>query len=179
MPPEIKNDSRRDFVRRTLPWLLAVVMLVIYALTLNPWVSLLNLDTVARVSGWVWLPDFGGPLFHLIMLPFWMLPVRAIPVALNLFSAICAALTLGLLARSAGLLPHDRTEAQVARERNDFALLTLRSAWLPSVLAVLLCGLQLTFWECATNGGPQMFDLLLFAVVVWSLLEYRLDNREW
>lgn len=179
MPPEIKIDPRRDFVRRTLPWLLAVAMLVVYALTLNSWVSLFNLNTVARVSGWIWLPDFGGPLFHIVTLPFRVLPVGAIPMALNLFSAFCAALTLGLLARSVGLLPHDRTEAQVIRERNDFALLTLRSAWLPTVAAVLLCGLQLTFWESATNGGPQMFDLLLFAIVVWSLLEYRLDNREW
>jgi tetratricopeptide (TPR) repeat protein len=179
MPTEIKNDPRHDFTRRILPWLVAAVMLVVYYLTLNPWVSLINIETVARVSGWTWTPDFGGPLFHLVMLPFRMLPAGAIPVALNLFSAICAALTLGLLTRSVGLLPHDRTEAQVIRERNGFALLTLKSAWLPSLLAALLCGLQLTFWELATNGGSAMFDLLLFAFVVWSLLEYRLDEREW
>jgi tetratricopeptide (TPR) repeat protein len=179
MPTEIKNDPRQDFVRRILPWLVAAVMLAVYCLTLNPWVSLINVDTVARVSGWQWTPDFGGPLFHLITLPFRLLPTGAIPVALNLFSALCAALTLGLLTRSVGLLPHDRTEAQVLRERNGFALLTLRSAWLPPLLAAFVCGLQLTFWEYATNGGSAMFDLLLFAFVVWSLLEYRLDEREW
>ena len=42
-----------------------------------------------------------------------------------------------------------------------------------------VCGLQLTFWERATNWTGEMFDLLLFAVVIWSLLEYRLDEREW
>ena len=125
------------------------------------------------------MPDFGGPLFHLVTLPFRALPAGTRPVALNLFSAVCAALTLGLLTRSVGLLPHDRTEEQVARERNGFALLSLKSAWLPPLLAALLCGLQLTFWEWATNGGSVMFDLMLFAFVVWSLLEYRLDEREW
>lgn len=179
MPAETKNDPRHDFVRMILPWLVAVVMLAVYCLTLNTWVSLINLDTVARVSGWMWTPDFGGPLFHLVMLPFRMLPAGTIPVALNLFSALCAALTLALLTRSVGLLPHDRTEAQAIRERSGFALLTLKSAWLPPLLAALLCGLQLTFWEQATNGGSTMFDLLLFAFVVWSLLEYRLDEREW
>ncbi|HTR40164.1 MAG TPA: DUF2723 domain-containing protein [Pseudomonadales bacterium] len=183
MPTEIKNDPkndpRRDFTRRILPWIVVIVMLGVYCLTLSSWVSQINLDTVARVSGWMWSPDFGGPLFHLVMLPFRLLPVGVIPVALNLFSAVCAALTLGLLARSVGLLPHDRTEAQIIRERNGFALLTLRSAWLPTLLAVLLCGLQLTFWEQATNGNSAMFDLLLFAFVVWSLLEHRLDKAEW
>ncbi len=42
---------------------------------------------------------------------------------------------------------------------------------------MLVCGLELTFWEQATNGTPEMFELLLFAFVVWSLLEYRLDER--
>jgi tetratricopeptide (TPR) repeat protein len=179
MPTEIKNDPRRDFVRRFLPWLLAAAMLALYLCTMNHWVSLLDLGVVARLSGWIWVPDLNSPVFYLATLPMRFLPATAIPFALNLFSAGCAVLTLGLLARSVGLLPHDRTEPQLVRERNDFALLSRRSAWLPPVLAVLLCGLQLTFWEFATNGCVEMFDLLLFAVVIWQLLEYRLDGREW
>ena len=76
------------------------------------------------------------------------------------------------------LLPHDRTEAQRKREHSDFSFLTLGSAWLPPVLAVAVCGLQMSFWENATNYTGEMFDLLLFAFVIWSLLEYRLDERE-
>jgi hypothetical protein len=64
-------------------------------------------------------------------------------------------------------------------EHSDFSFLTIGSAWLPPVLAVLVCGLQLTFWEQATNWTGEMFDLLLFASVIWLLLEYRLDEREW
>ena len=51
---------------------------------------------------------------------------RRFPVALNLFSAVCAALTLGLLARSVAILPHDRTDAQREREHSDFSFLTIR-----------------------------------------------------
>ncbi|HEV2318274.1 MAG TPA: tetratricopeptide repeat protein, partial [Verrucomicrobiae bacterium] len=38
--------------------------------------------------------------------------------------------------------------------------------------------LQLTFWEYATNHTGEMFSLLMFAFVIWSLLEYRLDEHE-
>jgi tetratricopeptide (TPR) repeat protein len=179
MPNEVRIDARRDFTRRVLPWLVTVAMLTVYALTLNHWVSLSSVSTVARVSGWLWSPAFNSPLYYLVTLPLRMLPVATIPVALNIFSATCAAFTLGLLARSVGLLPHDRTEAQQLRERNDFFLLTIRSAWFPPLLAALLCGWQLTFWEMSTNGGNETFDLLLFALVVWLLVEYRLDGRVW
>src|SRR5205823_2695851 len=59
--------------------------------------------------------------------------------------------------------------------------------------AVLICGLQLTFWENATvfstamtssatpaswGAGSEMLDLLLFAFVIRCLLEFRLHERE-
>jgi tetratricopeptide (TPR) repeat protein len=179
MPNGVRIDARRDFVRRVLPWLIAASMTLFYVLTLNHWVSLANLGDLATISGWIWTPQFNNPLFRLANMPLRLLPAAAVPVALNIFSAVCAALALGLLARSVGLLPQDRTEAQQVRERNDFFLLTIRNAWLPPVLAALLCGLQLTFWKTATNGGSEVFDLLLFAFVVWSLVEYRLDGRVW
>src|SRR5207244_5605639 len=52
---------------------------------------------------------------------------------------------------------------------------------------VLICGLQLTFWENATSAnsiqppfgaGIEMLDLLLFAYVIRCLLEFRLEQRE-
>ena len=178
MTTETRTDPRKNFVPRFLPWLLAVAAFAVYWLTLNRWVSLFNLNSVAKISGWTWQPEVTSPVLFLVTYPFRWLPAAQIPVALNLFSAVCAALTLGLLARSVALLPHDRTEAQRRRERSDFSFLTIRSAWLPPVLAVLVCGLQMTFWENATNCTGEMFDLLLFAFVIWSLLEYRLDERE-
>ena len=179
MTTETRTDPRKNFAPRWLPWLLVAASFAFYWFTLNRWVSLFNINPVATVSGWTWQAELMNPLWLLVTYPFRWLPTPQIPLALNLFSAVCAALTLGLLARSVALLPHDRTDAQRKREHSDFSFLTIRSAWLPPVLAVLVCGLQLTFWEQATNWTGEMFDLLLFASVIWLLLEYRLDEREW
>jgi tetratricopeptide (TPR) repeat protein len=179
MTTETRTDPRKKFAPRFLPWLLAVAAFALYWFTLNRWVSPFNLGYVAKISGWSWQLDIANPILFLVTYPFRWLPAPQIPLALNVFSAVCAALTLGLLARSVALLPHDRTDAQRRRERSDFSFLTIRSAWLPPVLAVVVCGLQLTFWEQATNWTGEMFYLLLFASVIWLLLEYRLDEREW
>ncbi len=62
-------------------------MLVVYWLTMNHWVTLLNLGEVAAVSGWIWQPQIFNPLTLLVTLPFRWLPAAHIPLALNLFSA--------------------------------------------------------------------------------------------
>ena len=178
MTKEVRKDPRKRFVPRFLPWLLGTAALLFYGFTLNRSFSLSNLTEVARLSGWTWLPEFTGPVQFAATYPFRWLPPALLPVALNFFSAVCAALTLGLLARSVVLLPQDRTDAQRKRELSAFSFLTTWSAWLPPVLAVAVAGLQLAFWQHATNYTGEMLDLLLFAFVVWSLAEYRLDERE-
>jgi tetratricopeptide (TPR) repeat protein len=177
MPKENQTDPRKTFAPRLLPWLLGVAMLLVYGLTLNPWVTLANLMPVAKVSGFIWQPEFYSPLMFLATYPFRWLPAAEIPIALNIFSAVCAAATLALLARSVALLPHDRTEAERQRERSDFAFLTNGSAWFPPVLAVVLFGLEFGFWENATSFTGESLNLLIFAAVIWLLLEYRLDER--
>jgi tetratricopeptide (TPR) repeat protein len=178
MPKENQTDPRQNFVPRRLPWLLALAMLLIYWITLNRWVTLANLGQVATVSGWIWQPQLYSPLMYLATWPFRWLPAAAIPLALNLFSSLCSAAALAMLARSVALLPHDHTEIERQRVRSDFAFLTGWHAWLPPVLAVTLAGLQLTFWQHATSFTGESFDLLLFAFVIWQLLEYRLDEKE-
>lgn len=182
--PEVTPE--RKFAPVFMPWLVAAGALAVYLLTLNRWVSFGSLERVARASGWLWQPELRGPLYWLVTCPFSWLPARTIPLALNLFSAICAVLSLALLARSVTLLPHDRTHPQREKELGKSALLSIRAAWLPPLLAALVCGLQLTFWENATaassqaftGGSNEMFDLLLFAYVIRCLLEFRVDQRE-
>src|ERR1017187_4725401 len=178
MPKDDQTDPRKDFVPRYLPWLLGGAMLLVYLFTLNRWVTLLNLEKVARVSGWVWQPVIFSPLTYLFTLPFSWLPPAQIPAALNLFSAVCGAATLAVLARSVAILPHDRTEMERTRERSDFAFLTGWMAWAPPIVAVIFAGLQFAFWEHATSFSGERFQLLWFAVILWQLLEYRLDERE-
>ncbi|MGA2660692.1 MAG: tetratricopeptide repeat protein [Verrucomicrobiota bacterium] len=186
------HSERRRFVLGVLPWVVAAGSLIVYLATLNHWVSFNSLLAVAKVSGWTWQPDLTGPLYWALTLPLRRLPAQAIPVALNLFSTVCAVLTLALLARSVALLPQDRTQEQREREKSEFSLLSIRGAWLPPVLAAVVLGLQLTFWENATSASGQledltatpfvnhceMLELLLFAYVIRCLLEFRISDRQ-
>jgi tetratricopeptide (TPR) repeat protein len=178
MSKEDQTDPRKHFVPRYLPWLLAGSLLLVYLCTLNHWITLLNVNRVAMAAGWSWQPSVVNPLTYLVTLPFRCLPVALVPVALNVFSALCIAASLGLLARSVAILPHDRTEMERTRERSDFSFLTGWVAWIPPVAAVIFAGLQLGFWEQATNFTGESFDLLWFAIIIWQLLEYRLDESE-
>jgi tetratricopeptide (TPR) repeat protein len=178
MTTEHEVSPEKKFVPAILPWLVASGAVLAYFVTLNPWVSLSSLPLVARVSGWIWLPELNGPVFWLVTYPFRWLPAHTIPLALNLFTAICAALTLALLARSVALLPHDRSHDQRLMEHSAFSMLSIPAAWVPPILAVLVCGLQLSFWEDATVASADMFDLLVFAFAVRCVLEYRISDRE-
>jgi len=170
-----------------LPWLLGGAALVVYLLTLHHWISFSGLFELSRSFGWVWQPDLVGPVSWLAALVFRILPVAVRPVAMNACAAVCGALSLVWLARSVALWPHDRTHDQRQRERGPFWFLSVRTAWLPPVVAVLVCGLQLTFWEHATKpasaappwgSGFAMLDLLMFAYIVRSLLEFRISQKE-
>ena len=170
-------DPRNHWMPRFVPWLIAALMLAVYGLTLNHWVTLANIIPVAKVSGFLWQPDFYNPLLFVFTYPFrWLTPAK-IPLALNIFSAVCSAATLGILARTIMLLPHDRTEVERVRERNDFAFLTISSAWFPPLLAAALLGLEFAFWTNATSFTGEEPNTLIFAIIIWQLLEYRLDER--
>ncbi len=180
------TDSTSLFTLKWLPWIIAATALAFYVTTVNPWLSLLGDWTsltgspvaAARTAGWTNQPENQAPVYYLLTYPLRWLPEHRIPAALNLFSAICAALTLWQLARSVSLLPHDRTRAQRDREDHEFALLTIPLAWIPPLMAAFVCGLQLTFWEHATNSTVEMLDLLIFAYVIRCILEYRIDEKE-
>ena len=186
------GSAKKKFVPVILPWLVAAGALAVYGATLNHWVSFNSLLSVAKVSGWTWQPELSGPLCWLLTWPLRRLPAQMVPLAVNLFSTLCAVLTLAVLARSVALLPHDRTQEQRLKEKSPFSLLSIRSAWLPPVLAALVLGLQLTFWEDATSASGQasdlaavpfanhceMLDLLLFAYVIRCLLEFRISDRQ-
>ncbi|MEI8288659.1 MAG: DUF2723 domain-containing protein [Verrucomicrobiota bacterium] len=145
----------------------ALAALLLYVLTLSHGITLASLPLAAKVAGWDWQPMVGQPLLWLLTLPLRALPAGWLPPALNLFSAVCAALTLGILARSLELADWDR----------PLSALKPWPARLPILLACLLCGLEFNFWQEATAATGEMLQLLLFAVVVWCLLEYRVARE--
>jgi tetratricopeptide (TPR) repeat protein len=130
------------------------------------------------VAGWNWRPELSQPLYWLITLPFRLLPESSVAMGLNIFSALLASAALYQLVRSVTLLPHDRTQDQRNKEKSPYSLLSIPTAWLPPVLAVIVCGLQFTFWENATSASGEMLNLVIFSYLVRCLLEFRVDKRE-
>ena len=105
--------------RCIFPWLIAGATLLLYWFTVNHWVTLTSLPIAAKALGWDWHPTYLdwrptliAPLQFVLTYPFRWLPLDWQLIGLNLFSAVCAALTLALLARSISLLPHERTREQ-------------------------------------------------------------------
>ena len=176
----MNNDDSMGmgFVQRRLPWIIAAAFFVLYLLTLNHWVSWEGLASVSKVTGWDWSPQVKNPLLYLITWPVQWFPVRVQPILLNALAALLGALTLGQLARSVALLPHDRTREQRQRERSDYSLLSLKTAWMPPLFACLLCGFQWTFWEESTAFAGEILSVFVFACVIRCLLEFRLYQED-
>jgi len=167
----------RRFVTSVLPWLIGLGAAVVYFMTMSRWATLDSIEVVSRQSGWLWQPELNHPLAFVLYYPFRFLPEHLVPVGLNAFNAILAALTLVLLARAVALLPHDRTADQRDLAKDDFSLFSAKTAWIPPVLAAAVLGLQISFWESATAVSAEIIDTFIFAYVVRCLLEYRIDQR--
>jgi len=172
------ESTPMSYVQRLLPCVLGAVSLVLFFLTMSHSATFASLSEVAKVTGWDWSPKVNGPVFYLLTLPITLLGEGSRMFALNALTVLMAAFTLYNLARSVSLLPHDRTRDQRIREQSDFSLLSIPLAWVPPVFAVLVCGLQLSFWEHATAATGQMIDLLMFAYLIRCLLEYRIGEEE-
>jgi tetratricopeptide (TPR) repeat protein len=187
------STSPQRLAPLSLTTLVGAAGLLVYLVTLNRWISFFNVGVVARVAGWTWQPQVDHPLTWLVLLPSRLLPHSWIPFGLNVLAAICAALVLMLLARSVRLLPHDiaplpdnrppagfpsaERKATQAAALAQSGLLT-KNAWVPVLLAVLVCGLQISFWEHATSFTGEMLDLLVFAYVVRCLIEFRVSQEQ-
>ena len=148
---------------RRFPTQVTLAALFVYALTLSHGVTLASLLLTAKLAGWDWQPMNGQPLLWLLTLPLRLLPAGWVAPALNLFSAVCGALTLGVLARSLELAAWDRPLEILAGWR----------AKLPIIFAVAVCGLEFNFWREATAATGEMLQVLLFATAILCLLEYR------
>ena len=172
------KPTERASLSIKLPWILGIGAFALYLVTLNQWLAIRSLSVVSRVSGWDWSLPADYPVFFILSLPFRLIPETWSATALNILAAVISSLSLGLLARSVLLLPHDRTQEQRLRERSEFSLLSVQARWLPPVLAVLVCGLQMTFWENAVSITMESLDLLIFASLIWMLLEFRVNHKQ-
>lgn len=174
-PEESRGDVHRWFVTRQLPWLAAFCFLLLYLVTLNRWVSLQSLETISRVCGWVWKPELLRPVTFALLSPAFLLPDGVAIICMNLASAVFGAVTLALLARSVALWPRP---ARRMRSQHKVESLSGLAALVPPVIAVLVCGLNLSYWEHATAGTGEMLELMLLAYVIRCIVEYRRDHHD-
>jgi len=178
MTTETEKNRGGSFVSTWLPWMAGLGMFVFYFLTLHRGITPLNVARVADIDGVTFTPLVTTPVTFLVTYPLHWLPATLAPLALSVLTAIGAALTLVFLARSVALLPHDRTHDQRLRENSPAKTLSNSTAWIPPLFAVVVCGLQMTFWENALGGLGEMVDLVIFSFVIRCLLEYRMSRRE-
>jgi tetratricopeptide (TPR) repeat protein len=150
-------------ILRRFPVQAALAALSVYVLTLNHDVTLASLPLTAQVAGWDSQPMNGQPLFWLLTLPLRLLPAGWMAPGLNLFSALCGALTMGMLARSLELADWDRPLAALGGWRSK----------LPIIFACVVCGLEFNFWQAATAATGEMLQNLLQAAAILCLLKFR------
>jgi hypothetical protein len=149
------------------PFKIALVALLVYVITISRGVTINSLSLSSKIAGWDWIPMADHPLLWLLTLPMRLLPANGAIFSLNLFSAITAALTLALLARTVQLLPWDRPWDNAGRW----------ASLMPVLLACTACGLTFNFWQEATAATGEMLDLLLLAAAIWLSLEYRMRRE--
>lgn len=148
---------------KKFPVQIALGAWLVYLVTLVHDVTLNSLALTAQVSGWDWQPVNSHPLLWLLTAPVHLLPAAWTAPALNLISAALGAITLGVLARSLELADWDRPLKELGRWQ----------AKLPLLLGCAVCGLEFNFWQEATAATGEMLQVLLFALSLLLLLQFR------
>ena len=148
---------------RRFPGQVVLAALVIYTLTFSHGVTLASLALTSKVANWDWQPTNNQPLLWLLTLPLRLLPAGWVAPGLNLFSALCGALTLGILTRTLELADWDLPLARLGS----------RLSKLPIIFAGVVCGLEFNFWREATAATGEMLQVLLFAAALLGLMKFR------
>ena len=148
---------------RRFPAQVALTALVVYGLFISHGVTLSSLALSAKVAGWDGQPMNDQPLLWLLTLPLHLLPDGWVAPGLNLFSALCGALTLGILARSLELADWDLPLTRLGS----------RLSKLPIIFACVVCGLEFSFWQEAAAATGEMLQVLLFAAALLGLMKFR------
>ncbi len=173
-----RGEPENSLVTKKQPWLIGGAAILLYFITLSHWITLGSLENISHIAGWNLQSVPARPLAWTVFAVFRLLPEAWIPLAANVFTALVATLVLVLLARCVALLRYDFFPEGDIRKTSQVGLLTIQSAWMPPVLAALICGLQLGFWEHATAATGEMPALLLFAFAMRCLLEFRINKNE-
>jgi tetratricopeptide (TPR) repeat protein len=175
---QTRETEHRASGLKWLPWILLAVVGVLYLLSMDRWLSQQNLPALAQINGWDWKPLAERPVHFLLTYPIRFLPLSVQPLLLSGLTFLAAMASLAMLIRTVLILPQERTRLQRQRVLDNRGILPASIGWLPASLALLVCALQLTFWQNATSFSNEMLDLVLFAYVVRAVAEFRLDGKD-
>ena len=175
---QTRDTEHRASGLKWLPWILLGIVGVLYLLTLDRWLSQQNLPILAQINDWDWKPLANRPVHFLLTYPLRFLPLSAQPIVLSGITFLAAMASLAMLIRTVLILPQERTRLQRQRVLDNRGILPASIGWLPASLALLVCALQLTFWQNATSFSSEMLDLVLFAYVVRAIAEFRVDSKD-
>jgi tetratricopeptide (TPR) repeat protein len=161
----IPSDKSRTDLKLSL--VLGVATFLIYLLTLSPGTFPgVSATLVAQAAG---LESRGlptHPLFHLIANGLAGVPVFGLALRLNLFSAVCGALSVVLVYRLVSFFIYE-----VMTE--EFALAyAARVAKLSAVVAAVAMAFSVPVWEASTRLSYQSFDLLLLLLAAALLANF-------
>jgi tetratricopeptide (TPR) repeat protein len=140
---------------------------LVYLLTLSPGVFPgASATLVAQAAGLEPRNLPTHPIFHLITSGLAGVPVFGLAVRLNLFSALCGALSVALLYRLVSFFIY---EVMVEEFALDFAA---RVSRLTAAVAVVAMAFSVPVWEASTRLSYQSFDLLLLLLAAGVLVHY-------
>lgn len=111
--------------------------------------------------------------FDTLLQPVWGLVARLVALIsgndfvtwLNVFSALCGALSVGLLFVLVAGIPHDRT---LEEERSRFSASRVQA--LSGLAAALFFLFSIPFWSVANRAHYATFDVLLMLICTWLLM---------
>ena len=166
---EFKAISKRD---NWLDLLLAVACgtaaFLVYYLTLSPGVYPgQSAQLMANCTGVEPAVAPAHPLWTPVMVWLAHADFLALPVRMNLFSALCGALAVMLLYRLTAFLVR-----QVIYDETISDLRTNIAAVLAGLTAALALAFSVPFWSASTRLQYQSFDLLLLLAVFYLLVLY-------
>jgi hypothetical protein len=174
-------NKTKFWTRFTAPWVskldsndwwlaegVAALAFVVYLLTLAPSLTFANNGTdggdliaAARTLG---VPHPSGyPTYTLLAWLFTHLPLGVIAYRVNLLSAVCAAIAVGLVVRAVQL-----ERAEVGQQR----------VLIPTVTALSLAFSSL-FWSQAVISEVYALLVLFSAVLVLLLVRWRVGGKDW
>lgn len=176
------EENSNSGSKGTLKWIPLGVggfVLIIYLITLTPWLLHRNVQDAAMAGGWSWNSSenfFVPPLLYLLSIPSRLVGGDLGVTYLNFLSLVCGTVSALFLALTIQCFPQNRTRDQRIREKSSNGTFSGSFSWVPIIVGTLIFSFQLTIWERSTAFTVEIINTALFSVIVWGIIRSRIDQ---